>query len=122
LLTTDPGLVCLACFWAAALVVLRSKPSPAGVPHSFNLLWQAFRDEFGLFWVLRVQERVNAAAEKHRWPFYLSWRGFRGTTDQALLTEIPRDCRRSLTQTLRQLMRRFATPQWIAARMPEDID
>jgi hypothetical protein len=122
LLRTDPGLVCLASFWAVALVVLRSAPSTAGPQHTFNRLWRTFRDEFGLFWGLRVQERVNAAAQKHDWPFYLSWSGFRGNDDHLLVAEIRPEHRRSLIQTFRQLLRRFATPKWIAIWLPEGID
>ena len=123
LLATDPGLGCLACFWAAALVALRSQPSTSGEElHSFNLLWRTFRDQFGLFWGLRVQERVNAAAQQHQWPYYLSWTGFRGIKDDLLVAEIPHDHRKTLTQTFRQLLRRFATPKWIATWLPEGID
>lgn len=122
LLKTDPGLVTLACFWTAAFVVLRSQPRVPGPQHRFNLLWRTFRDAFGLFWGLRVQERVNAAAEKYQWPFYLAWSGFRGKEDHLLLREIPEQYRRGVTQTFRQLLRRFATPQWIAIRLPEGID
>jgi hypothetical protein len=122
LLTTDPGLVSLGCFAAAAWVTLRSPAHHARDRHSFDQSWLAFRDLFGLFWGLRVQERVNAAAIQYGWPFYLSWSGFRGADDHRLLAAIPPAHQRALQQTLKGLLRRFASTDWIAAHLPSGVD
>jgi hypothetical protein len=122
LLATDPGLVSLACFAAAALVTARFCAKDRRQRHALDQLWLAFRDLFGLFWGLRVQERVNAAAKQFGWPLYLSWSGFRGADDHQLLDEIPAAYERALRQTLKGLLRRFATPQWIAAHLSEGVD
>ena len=122
LLETDPGLVSLGCFAAAAFVIWTT-PAPAPrVRHSLDHCWLAFRDLFGLFWGLRVQERVNAAAAQNGWPFYLSWSGFRDIDHHRLLVAIPPAYERALKQTLTGLLRRFVSAAWIAAQRPQGID
>ena len=122
ILTTDPGLVTLACFAASAWLAWQTARAPAAREPPLDALWFAFRDSFGLFWGLRVQERVNAAARQYGWPFYLSWSGFRRLSDHAPLDTIPPEERRALSQVLRGLVRRFASPSWIAARSPGGVD
>ncbi|HUE71668.1 MAG TPA: hypothetical protein VMP01_12350 [Pirellulaceae bacterium] len=122
ILATDPGLIGLACFLAAACVAWQRSSASRAHESSFDALWRSFRDRFGLFWGLRVQERVNAAAKQYGWPFYLSWSGFRRADDHAPLPEISAEHRQALTQTLRGLLRRFAAAEWIAARLPRGID
>lgn len=121
ILQTDPGLVALLCFWSAAFVALRSEGARPRGGNSLDHLWYTFRDLFGLFWALRVQERVNAAAQQYDWPFYLSWSGFRRAEDHLPLDRIPAEHERQLRQTLRGLLRRFASPRWIATRLPEGV-
>jgi hypothetical protein len=122
ILATDPGLIGLACYFAAVGVAWQRSSDLRAAKNSFDSCWRSFRDRFGLFWGLRVQERVNAAAKQFGWPFYLSWSGFRNSKDDMSLMEIPVEHRQALTQTLRGLLRRFAAAEWIAARLPRGID
>lgn len=120
-LATDPGLVALFCFSSAALVVLSTRGAGSGNRNSLDNLWCWFRDRFGLFWGLRLQERINAAARQYDWPFYLAWGGFRRTDDHQPLAKIPAAQERQLRQTLRGLLRRFASPRVIAVWLPDGI-
>ena len=122
IVATDPGLVSLGCFLATAWLTWKSPARAGRTRHSFDQSWLAFRDRFGLFWGLRLQERVNAAARQYGWPFYLSWSGFRGAEDQLLLDAIPPAHERALRQTLMGLLRRFASAAWIAAKLSEGVD
>jgi hypothetical protein len=121
ILETDPGLLSLLCFFSAAWMAWQISAA-SHTAADFDHLWRSFRDMFGLFWGLRVQERVNFAARQYGWPFYLSWNGFRQAEDGAPLKEVPTEYRQALAQTLRGLLRRFAAAEWIAARLPRGID
>jgi hypothetical protein len=69
-----------------------------------------------LVWSLRLMERFNATAEGNGWDVTLFWSGFRnrqGTSPWQLSADQARTAR----QTLRNLLRRFVSPEWIAARL-----
>jgi hypothetical protein len=89
-------------------------------PPSWDRLWLDFRDLFGVAWSLRVMERTNAAAERYRWPFRLHWHGLESVEDQrgAESPPWPADVAPTLEQTMRNLLRRFASDAWISARIP----
>ncbi len=82
----------------------------------WNLVWRDFRDWFGTVWSVRVMDRVNASAASDDWPVALGWEGFiwRGTT-------LPPDANppQAAGDTLRALMRRFVSPEWIERRLGE---
>ena len=40
---------------------------------ALDLLWKDFRDDYGVLWGVRVQQRFNMAAEQYDWPLRLSW-------------------------------------------------
>jgi hypothetical protein len=82
----------------------------------YDRLWLDFRDTFGLFWSLRVQERVNAAAIQYDWPLELSWSGFRDKASGAPLTAPSPAIEPVLRTTLKGLLRRFVSSRWIAER------
>jgi hypothetical protein len=122
LLAADSGLLSLGCFCAAAWIEWQLPSRAPATEPSIDALWRSFRDDFGLFWGLRVQERVNAAATQYGWPFYLAWSGFRRADNQQPLADITAEHQQALTRTLRGLLRRFCTTEWIAARLPGGID
>lgn len=119
---SNPGLVSLACFAASALLAGLLVARRPAARHRFDQAWLRFRDLFGLFWALRVQERLNATARQQGWPFSLSWSGFRRIDDQVLLDAIPTEHAAVLQQTMRGLLRRFASASWIATWLPEHVD
>jgi hypothetical protein len=109
---TAAGMVCLAS--AAVLLALRAKPAKAAT--SLDRLWIDFRDTFGLFWALRVQERLHAAAKQFGWPVQLHWTGW-GTADgHPLREELPQEQLKPILVTLRGLLRRFVSNAWIDER------
>ena len=113
-------------FALATLAILaawtRRLTAPTQRTLAYDRLWFDFRDTFGLFWALRVQERVNAAAQQYDWPLELTWTGFRDTADQSPLAAIDPAIEPALRTTLKGLLRRFVTNQWIAQRRSEGLD
>ena len=75
-----------------------------------NRLWFWFRDHWGVVWALRVQERVNRAAEAGNWPVRLGWFGLE--TREGGAADLPRD---TALATLKSLLRRFAEADRIDA-------
>lgn len=122
LLGTDPGLVALACFCAAAIVAVVSSRRVGGERFACDRLWLDLRDTLGLFWSLRFQERFNAEARRHGWDLELGWRGFHDRGDGRPLVVVPPAQEHELRQTLRGLARRFVSSAWIAARLGEGVD
>jgi hypothetical protein len=82
-----------------------------------DALWLDFRDDFGTLWGIRVIERLNAAAELNGWDVRLGWSGFR-RPDSAQHEELPE----AFVVALRNLLRRFVGPEWIASRIGKHID
>lgn len=110
---TETGLGMLA---ASALLYALRPPRRAKRP--LDQLWLDFRDAFGLFWGLRVQERLQAAAKMYNWPVALHWSGWR-SADGGPPPELPDDTRQQITTTFRGLLRRFVSNEWIDARRLE---
>jgi hypothetical protein len=88
----------------------------------YNRLWRDFRDTFGLFWALRLQERVNAVAATNDWPLMLGWSGMVDHATGQPLAQIDAAIEPTLRTTIKGLLRRFVSGRWIAARMGSDID
>jgi hypothetical protein len=109
--SAEMGLGLLAA--AAMLYALWPSRKPTA---SRDRLWFDFRDSFGLFWGLRVQERMQAAAKMYQWPVALHWSGWK-TADGAPLGELPGDQRQEILTTFRGLLRRFVTNEWIDSRL-----
>jgi hypothetical protein len=106
---------------SAAIVVVRlTRTGPAG--QSYDRLWLDFRDMFGMLWALRLQERVNAVAESHKWPVWLAWSGLRDKETGNPMGALDPTIERTLRTTLRGLLRRFVSGRWIAERLGHDID
>jgi hypothetical protein len=111
------GNVCLAGSLPLAALLSR-RESPAAIP--LDRAWLDFRDTFGLFWSLRLQERVNDAAMKLDWPVRLTWFGFVAASDGRPMTNWPSDLQRAVRQTLQGLLRRFVSPRWLSARWGDE--
>jgi hypothetical protein len=92
------------------------------IAHVYDRLWLDFRDTFGLFWALRVQERLNALAQQHGWDLELTWSGFRPRTGDDPLTAIDPSVEPTLRTSLKGLLRRFVSSDWIAARLGSPSD
>jgi hypothetical protein len=103
---------------ATAAVLFAIQPSLKKNVTSLDQLWFDFRDVFGLFWGLRVQERLNAAAAMYQWPVTLTWAGWTTTDGQRLTTELPADQQNAILTTFRGLLRRFVSSVWIDSRLP----
>jgi hypothetical protein len=111
-------LLCVAAL-ATAWLFWRSERSPT---NAYDRLWLDFRDSFGLFWGLRVQERINAAAQQYGWDLELTWSGFRQRNGCAPLTAIDATIEPALRTTFKGLLRRFVSNAWIAQRLGLPLD
>ena len=79
-------------------------------------MWLDFRDMFGLVWSLRMMESVNDVARSNDWDLTLCWSGFRDRSGNARW-QLRADQMRVLTQTLKNLLRRFVSNEWIDERL-----
>jgi hypothetical protein len=107
---------------AVAAVLVALQPARAKATTSLDQLWLDFRDLFGLFWGLRVQERLNAAAKMYQWPVVLQWSGWTTADGQRLTSELAADEQRAILTTFRGLLRRFVSNAWIDSRLPSRDD
>lgn len=113
------GLVLCGCAMVCAQDAYR-RPRNARSAH--DRLWLDFRDSFGLFWGLRLQERVNAAARQAGWDLELSWSGFVRPSDGANLATLDPAVEPALRTSMRGLLRRFVSNEWIAERWKSPLD
>ncbi|HEX3726200.1 MAG TPA: hypothetical protein VHV08_08150 [Pirellulales bacterium] len=95
----------------AYVAARRACPRPAADP--WDRIWLDFRDLYGAVWALRVIGRVNAAAAISGLPAILGWRGFFASSDADHAGPLPS----AVKTSLRSLLRRFVSPQWIEARL-----
>jgi hypothetical protein len=86
--------------------------------NAYDRLWLDFRDRFGLLWSLRVQERVNALAKQEGWPLEVAWSGFCDSKTGAPLAALDPAIEPTLRTSLKGLLRRFVSSEWIAERLP----
>jgi hypothetical protein len=78
----------------------------AGPLERFSARWRAFRNGWGAFWALRIQNRVNESARLAGWPVKLDWHGFtvvEGHTE----AEVDDMVASQIEQSLDSLLRRF---------------
>jgi hypothetical protein len=125
-LVSRPGLTGLVltamALLAAWLATLAVSPPQQTAPLPYDHLWLDFRNAFGLFWSLRVQERVNAAATQYRWDFRLTWTGLKRRHEGQPLSAIDPEVERVFCTTFKGLLRRFVSHRWIADRLRESLD
>ncbi len=115
-------LVGMALMVAAWTLLVARVPTARRAVVPLDRVWLDFRDAFGAVWGLRVMERMNASAAMYRWPVGLGWSGFCprgvGRDEAADITEVPP----VVEQSLRTLLRRFVSPQWIDERLGRTTD
>lgn len=107
------GMAALVLSW---VLVAAQLPRGRGAATSLDRVWLDFRDAYGVVWALRVAERINASARMYDWPVLLGWRGFYPRDPHATL-QIPD----AVEESLRTLLRRFVSPQWIEARLGQAV-
>lgn len=74
--------------------------------------WLEFRDAYGLFWALRVQERMNDSAQRLGWDYLLLWGGPVRKSDGRALEEIADEgTRRAVRSGWNGLVRRFVSSE-----------
>jgi len=78
-------------------------------------LWLDFRDRWGVFWALRVGERVAKEMAAAGLPVVLSWRGFLPSQGDSMSAEQAA----RLERVLRSCLLRFASDRWIAEHLSE---
>ena len=119
---------------ALGIAVLYSplcKPQPA--TDLLKPVWRDFRDWFGAAWALRVAERVNATASGSGYTARLVWNGYsfearpeandehsiarrNDVTEASVRPEASEAQLTLLERTLRSMMRRFVSDDWIEQR------
>ena len=109
------GNLCIALAVLYAFFQTRSGHTPPETDLSqdadnWNGVWRDFRDAFGMVWSLRVMERVNATGKLCNWSDELTWFGF-GKSEP-----IPEEESEERERTMRTLLRRFVSSDWIDQR------
>lgn len=113
------GLIGLGLIAVSAVVSWRiSRPRRASA-EPLDRLWLEFRDLFGVFWALRLAERVNSAAAVTKSDLVLRWTGFQTTAGGRITESLSPEAIRVLRQGLENLLRRFVSRAWIAERLQE---
>ena len=102
---------------AAVGLVVAGIPSRPPVLRPEDRVWLDFRDMFGVVWGMRVAERINASSSAYGWNIFLGWRGFRALGNQDAELNISDEVERALHKSLRSLLRRFVSPEWISMRL-----
>lgn len=119
----SPVIFGFSCCATAAVIATQLAVRGAAVRGSLDAVWRDFRDAFGLLWALRVAEQINLAARSSNWPLSLRWHGFTDERGQTLdWDSLPPDARKLLRQVVHNLLRRFVSQEWIAARTDDAID
>ena len=106
----------------AAVGVIAARPPRSAAGNPYDRLWLDFRDLFGLFWALRLQERVNFVAASSGWPLWLGWFGLRDTATGKPVQHFDPVIEPTLRTTMRGLLRRFVTGNWTSQRQGEHED
>lgn len=123
LVDESPTILGFSCCSAACIVATQIAYRNRQASSSLDVVWRDFRDAFGLLWGLRVAEQINIAARAGHWPLTLRWRGFSDLHGEPLeLSSLPEETRKPLRQVVENLLRRFVSQEWIAARMDDTID
>ena len=112
----------LAGLWLACIALAVARPPRSIAASKYDRLWLDFRDTFGLFWALRLQERVNHVADTNEWPIWLAWSGHRDKRSAERVAAIDSSIEPTLRTTLKGLLRRFVSTRWIAQRLGQDLD
>lgn len=90
---------------------------------SWSLVWRDFRDWYGTVWAVRVMERINASAAMNVSPLRLGWDGFfwgdstKSQEGEPRSDQIAAEQLAAVEQSLRSLLRRFVSAEWIENRL-----
>lgn len=123
LVDTSPTITGFSCCAMAGFVASQLACGKSQANGSLDAVWCDFRNPFGLLWGLRVAEQVNIAARSADWPLRLRWQGFMDERGEKLdWSSLPEETRKSLRQVVENLLRRFVSQKWIAARLDDAID
>lgn len=121
------GMALFVVGWGAALAADRKRFAAAT---ELDAAWIEFRDAYGGFWASRVLDRMNVSGRLQGWSVELAWHGFKkvevapsegvsateGENAESAATS------RQVVQTFVNLLRRFVSPEWIAARLGPDLE
>ena len=107
-------LVGLTLIAASCALPMRARGAQANT-RGLNRVWLDFRDAYGLVWSLRVAERMNTSAAMYEWPVQLGWQGFHNREPGLGPVVVPE----AVEESLRTLLRRFVSAEWIDARIGE---
>lgn len=118
----DWELLGLLCASAGIITAWTVTLRPTHADNAYDRLWFDFRDSFGLFWSLRLIERVNDTAKQAGWDFDLGWSGFRTKQDFKPLGKLPPEIDAALRNCLQGLLRRFVSREWIAQRLGGEVE
>jgi hypothetical protein len=93
---------------------------PLAGRNDLERLWLWFRDHWGVVWALRIEDRFNRTAEQARWPARLNWFGLVSVSPAGprALPDLPEQAQ----TTLRNLIRRFATPERVDRALDTSSD
>lgn len=120
---SSPTVTGFSCCATANIVASALGSRRNARPRSLDRVWRDFRDAFGLLWGLRVAEQINIAARSSKWPLTLRWWGFVGDDGSKLdFDDLPDETQKPLLQVTQNLLRRFVSSNWIAARLGDGID
>lgn len=110
---TALGIIC------ASLVVLRlNSRQPSDAPSAADRVWLDFRDEYGVAWGLRIQQRVNEVSRLRNWGYSLSWFGFVSDAGVRLMPDaISPEVSQSIEQAYKTSLRRFVSTEWLESRL-----
>lgn len=106
------GLALIAASYALPMWTRSALATAKGL----DRVWLDFRDAYGLVWSLRVAERMNTSAAMYAWPVELGWRGFHNREPGPGPVVVPE----AALESLRTLLRRFVSADWIDARLDDN--
>jgi hypothetical protein len=92
-----------------AWIVSHGEKAAAG---DFDRVWLEFRDAFGLFWGLRLEERINAVAKQNGWDIELTWSGLRSLSGGESVAQIDPAIEAGLWAAMKGVLRRFGSNEW----------
>jgi hypothetical protein len=105
------GLALVIASWLLLAVSSERSHATSGL----DRVWLDFRNSFGAVWGLRVMERMNASSKMYGWPVTLTWQGFVPREEAVRMAESSP----VIADSLRTLLRRFVSPEWIDVRLSD---
>ena len=107
------GALAMLAAAATAMLAARFGRSPTW---PLNRVWIDYRDLYGAVWAVRQMDRFNATAKQNGWNVELTWQGFEGPAGESI-NHLSPQTEAELYDTLRSLLLRFVSSDWIAERI-----